>query len=235
MTTTNGTPPAAATKTRPKWVQSAIDTLREASKWRELRRTPYGLTPVVFIGALTFFGGLSAGILSLAGPEIRRDLELDFSTIIFISSLVGFVLVFTNIGVAYYADRHKRVPLVVAGFIFSGITRSFLAFAQKGKGWTLAAPQVIGRVGSDVALTPSNSLLADWYPPESRGRVFAVIGVAGSVVSLVTLTIGGYLAKHIGWRACALIFSPALALVGVWAMARLRRHPRSTQLAGGRR
>ena len=222
MTTTSNAPTPAPAKQRPRWVQNAVDTLREASRWRELRQTPYGLTPVIFIGGLTFFGGLAGGVLGLAAPVIRRDLELDFSAIIFLQTIVGFLLIFVNIGVAYYADRHRRVPLVVGGYIFSGVVTSFLGLAQRGKLWTLGAPTLIGGVGDTVAVVPSSSLLADWYPPESRGRVFAIIGIAGSVVQLISLTIGAYIANRIGWRAFLFIVSPGLSVVGIWGAFRLK-------------
>ena len=56
----------------------------------------------------------------------------------------------------------------------------------------------------------------------------------GFTLTLVTIHLMPYLVEALGWRYAfvPLAIGPA---VGVWAMARLRAHPRSVALAGGRR
>jgi hypothetical protein len=53
-------------------------------------------------------------------------------------------------------------------------------------------------------------------------------------LTLITIHLMPFFVDAVGWRYAfvPLAIGPVL---GVWAMARLRSHPRSAQLAGGRR
>src|SRR5581483_6690271 len=79
--------------------------------WSDLRSTPYGTKPM----ALSVFASLATGVTataaSYAGPQILEDLKINISSIISLRSVIGFFLTFAVIGLGWYADRHKRVPL----------------------------------------------------------------------------------------------------------------------------
>ena len=66
------------------------------------------------------------------------------------------------------------------------------------------------------------------------GTMLTVQTALGFTLTLVTIQVMPYLVEAVGWRYAfaPLAIGPAL---GVWAMARLRAHPRSVKLAGGRR
>jgi hypothetical protein len=66
------------------------------------------------------------------------------------------------------------------------------------------------------------------------GTMLTVQTALGFTLTLVTIHLMPYLIKALGWRYAfiPLAIGPAF---GVYAMARLRAHPRSVELAGGRR
>ena len=58
---------------------------------------------------------VTATAASYAGPQIIKDLHVNISSIISLRSVVGFFLTFAVIGIGWWADRHKRVPLLATG------------------------------------------------------------------------------------------------------------------------
>jgi hypothetical protein len=66
------------------------------------------------------------------------------------------------------------------------------------------------------------------------GTMLTVQTALGFTLTLATIHLMPYLVDGLGWRFAFMPLAVGPAL-GVWAMARLRAHPRSTALAGGRR
>ena len=66
------------------------------------------------------------------------------------------------------------------------------------------------------------------------GTMLTLQTAMGFTLTLFTIHLMPYLVGWLGWRYAFLPLAIGPAL-GVWAMARLRAHPRSVQLAGGRR
>lgn len=215
---------AAVATTEPGFLKkgkySFLTLLREAANFRELRRTPYRLKPVLIftiIGAAAAFDGR---IFGQAAPEIIRDLEVDLVPLFQVSNIIGFFLVFVIIGLSYYADRVRRIPFVGIGAIIAGVFSLFTARATNLV--TLGASRVGDSVGGEILTTPIASLQADYYPPETRGKVFALQGVIGRVVGLATPLAVAYIVVRWGWRTPFLIGGPLMIAAGILAMIALR-------------
>src|SRR5690606_30939976 len=93
--------------------------------------------------------------------------------------------------------------------------------------------------GEAGALPTSQSLIADFFPPEMRGRaigIFAMAGVAGFAAALIG---GAHIASQFGWRTMFVSFGMASLLIVVIVCLVLRepRHllPRSADSTGGER
>ena len=149
--------------------------------WGDLRHTPYGTRPL----AVTVFAGLATGVTgaaaSYAGPFILQDLQITIQSVISLRSVIGFFLTFAVIGLGWWADRHQRVPLLAIGTIISGVFSMITAGARSLV--TYGAPSLAGSVAAEASDVPSFSLMADYYPPESRGKVFAVLNMVRSAAS----------------------------------------------------
>ena len=89
----------------------------------------------------------------------------------------------------------------------------------------------ISIVADSAQFSASIAELAD---RERVGTMLTVQTAMGFTLTLVTIHLMPVLVDALGWRYAfaPLALGPAL---GIWAMARLRAHPRSMQLAGGRR
>jgi predicted MFS family arabinose efflux permease len=101
--------------------------------------------------------------------------------------------------------------------------------------WQLAVARIGVGAGEAGALTPAQSLIADYYPPDRRGQalgVFMMSSMAGYVLGIV---VGGQIAQHWGWRNAFLTVGlPGLALAVVtWVGLREPRHRPEFAVAPG--
>ena len=190
------------------------------SNWSDLRHTPYGTRPM----ALSVFGSLAGGVTATAaayaGPDIIQDLGINISSIISLRGVIGFFLIFAGIGLGWWADRHKRVPLLAFGTMISGICSMIASRAQGIV--SLGTPQIAGGVAQEAATVPSFSLMADYYPPESRGKVFSIFNLVGSTAALPLGIAGTLLLEAIGWRNVFLLGGAITTAIGLITLLVLR-------------
>lgn len=201
--------------------------MREAASYGELRKTPYGLRPVLILTLLTAVVTLDAAVLSSAIPEITQSLNIRVIEIIRILVTLQFFLILTSIGLAYLSDRVRRTFVVGIGAMVQGLSTfmSTRVTASSGfAGGQFGATRAFDSVGEIALSTPRGSLLADYYPPETRGKAFALYGVIARVIAITApLTIAWMVTRSsLEWRLPYLISAPALILVGVIAMVFLK-------------
>jgi ABC-type branched-subunit amino acid transport system ATPase component/MFS family permease len=187
--------------------------LRQAVRWDQLARTPYGLLPVLLLAPLFFVRVVQASILGLAGPNISQDLGLDLRVIGGILSIVGFVSIAANLGVGWLADRVPRKPLVAVGALLTAAFSVVQARAVNANTYTV--PSVGVDAATSLNFTPAASLLADYYPVDSRGRVFAIIGTAATAGQVLGLVLVGVLVSTYGWRTAVIAVTMPLFIVGI--------------------
>ncbi|HVT76323.1 MAG TPA: MFS transporter, partial [Acidimicrobiales bacterium] len=161
----------------------------EVRHYSDLRQTPYGLQPVFVITVVSFFLTFESQALGVALPDIGQDLHISVSGLIGLSAFVSGVGIFVGIGFAYYFDRYKRAPWIGLATIVSGFAGMWSSQAHTFAG--LGALRTLDD-GATLALdTPFFSLLSDYYPPESRGRVYALRSLAGPIIVAVAAVIIG--------------------------------------------
>lgn len=194
---------------------------KDASNWKELRVTPYGLRPMIVLGMITFFQVFDTRTFYLAQKEITQDLNIEYSTIIGIVATVGTVAVFAALAAGWWADRHKRVPIVAIGAILSGF---FAMLSSRGRSsFTFSAPRVFDDISDVASSVPRFSLLADYYPAHVRGKVFAILGMMGRVATVLSPLIAGYSVLHFGWRTTFLMIG--IPIVGAGAVMLFMKEP----------
>ena len=195
-------------------------TLEQARNWRELRRTPYGLRPIVVLALIGLFQRIESAAFGIAGPDIARDLDVNIRGLIGIRQMVGVIVILASLPVAYFFDRRARAKWVGIGTILSGVTG--IAQSQATNFGTLTAPRITNEVSELASDTPIYSLIADYYPPETRGRVFALRGLAGTFSILAATVTAGLAVEFLGWRVSQFLFAIPLVVVGVVALFVLR-------------
>jgi len=194
--------------------------VRAASSFGELRATPYGMAPALVLAATAFFQVFDTQGFTLAGPDIVRKLGINVSTVVNIRQFVTFFAIFGGLFIGWLADRRRRVPLFVAGTALSGIA----AMATAGATTTLSlgTPRVIDDASNIAADIPARSLLADYYPVSARGRVYAMLGIAVSTGSLLSLPAAGAAITYLGLRGSFVAFGIPLVVMAVIAAFVLR-------------
>ena len=188
--------------------------------WRQLKGSPYGTRPLTVFMSLGLLGGLVYPAFSLAGPDIIVDLDINISDILGLSAVVGFFLTFAAIGMGWYGDRHKRLPMYGIGTAISGLF--FMLESRANNIFTLGAPQVASGVATTAASVPVFSLLADYYPTNTRGKVYAIFGIVGRTASLPLFLIAAILVDTIGWRLVFLLGGALITGAGFLVLALLR-------------
>jgi MFS family permease len=147
------------------------------------------------VGVLTLAsisGNVDRQILSLLVPSIERDLGISDTQM---SYLIGFAfsVFYTVLGlpIARLADRANRRNIMAAGVGLWSLFTAACATAQT-YGRLLLLRIGVG-VGEATLLAPSVSLIADYFPPESRSRAMSVFTSAIFFGSGLAYFIGGWI------------------------------------------
>jgi ABC-type branched-subunit amino acid transport system ATPase component/MFS family permease len=188
--------------------------------WTDLRYTPYGTRPL----GVTVFAGLATGITSAAaayaGPLILQDLKISIASIISLRSVMGFFLTFAVIGLGWWADRHKRIPLLAIGTVIAGVFSIITSAARNLV--TYGVPTLAGSMAGSASSVPSYSLMADYYPPESRGKVFSVLNMVSETAALPMMGAGALLLDWLGWRPVFFLSGVVTVIVGLTMLVLLK-------------
>jgi branched-chain amino acid transport system ATP-binding protein len=157
---------------------------------------------------------LDRSAFGILAPEIRDEFGLGFTGLL---TLIAFVLAAAlalQVPIAGLADRYPRVRIALIGatawacFSFmTGLSTTIvmLGIARAGSG--------IGKAVNDPT---HNSLLADWFPPHNRPKVYSFHRAANALGATIGPIVAGLLAFYFGWRAPFLVFAvPTLILVAL--------------------
>ncbi len=185
--------------------------------WRPMRylRSIAGDGPIF---ALLILFGLNAvdeldrTAFAILSPEIRDHFGLGYAGLL---TLIAFVLAAAlalQVPIAGLADRYPRVRIALIGatawacFSFmTGVATTIvlLGVARSGSG--------IGKAVNDPT---HNGLLADWFHPLNRPKVYSFHRAANAVGATVGPLLAGLMAFYWGWRAPFFVFVvPTLILV----------------------
>lgn len=175
--------------------------------------------PLFVLFGLNAVDELDRAAFGILLPEIRDHFGLDLSTMLGLVALASVAALALQVPIAQWADRSKRIPLVASGALvwalFSGLTGLatgliVLTIARSGSS-----------LGKAVIDPTHNSLIADYYPIETRTKVYSVHRAANAVGAFLGPLLAGVLAFSLGWRAPFLIFTIPTVIFAVLAL-RLR-------------
>jgi ABC-type branched-subunit amino acid transport system ATPase component/MFS family permease len=185
-----------------------------------LRRTIYGISPALVLGGISFFSTMEAQAYAVARPFIVRSLEVNITSIVQVSQYIGIVTLFASLWLGWFLDRNKRAPWVGIGAIGGGLMG--VVSSRATSLLALGAPRVVNGVFDEVGGIPRFSLLADYYPPEARGKVFSLLSTLRRTGSLLGVFLVGFTIERYGWRFGVVTFSIPVIAIGVVALIRLR-------------
>ncbi|MFZ0497766.1 MAG: MFS transporter [Steroidobacteraceae bacterium] len=193
-------------------------------------KAPGRRTGVVVLGVLTginLLNYLDRYVVSALLPDLRRaplylnDFQLG-------TLMSGFLVVYTLAAPIFgrIGDRGSRTrPIAIGVFLWSlatglsGLAGSYLQL--------LGGRAAVG-IGEAAYVIIASSLLADYFPPRTRGRAFAIFNMAIPVGAALGYIVGGIMRAHYGWRAAFYVAGAPGLLLAAW-MFRLPDPPRGAQ------
>jgi ABC-type branched-subunit amino acid transport system ATPase component/predicted MFS family arabinose efflux permease len=193
----------------------------------------WGSAPLAVLFSLNLVDELDRIAFTVLAPDIRRTFGISNAALLGLSSLSGVLIVLAAIPFAYLAERRRRTTIAgVAALLWTAF--AFLTGAARGVG-QLGVARFLSGFGKASVDPVHGSLLADYYPPEARGRVYGLHQAANGVAGLIgPLFAGGvaYLAGgSAGWRWAFLLGAPFSLIAGLAAL-RLREPVRGGQERG---
>ena len=186
------------------------------------------------LGLLTVAFGLNLldrQIVNILAEPIKRDLDLSDAQLGALTGL-SFALLysFMALPIARRADSGDRVRIVGVAILtwslFTAACGAAASFVQ------LLLCRIGVGVGEAGCAPPSQSLIADEYPPERRAGALAIFALGSPIGAAVGLVAGGLLAGAIGWRWTMVAAGAPGLIVGALVLATLSdRHLQRREVA----
>ena len=176
--------------------------------------------PLVVLFLLFFFDEFDTAAFNVLAPNIRDAFHLTTAAFGLIVVLNLTIILLLAVPVGFYGDRlPPRRKLVIAGAIIAGVfsfatglapVLFLLIMFRFGNG--------IGRLLNDSIHT---SLLADYYKPHDRPRVFGAHRNAVYFGTIVGSAVAGLAAAVAGWRAAFVILVIPIVVVALVGATKL--------------
>ncbi|HEY3221509.1 MAG TPA: MFS transporter [Gemmatimonadales bacterium] len=191
---------------------------------------------LVVLTLINLFNYLDRWIVAALAESMKHS-ELQLSDTQLGSLMTGFIIVYMLAAPLFgsLGDTRGRTRLIALGV---GVWS--LATAAAGFAWSyaslFAARAAVG-IGEAAYGTISPALLADYFPRERRGRVFAIFFAAIPIGSALGYVVGGLMDYYFGWRPAFWVAGlPGLVLALLaWRLyepPRGAQEPESAGLAG---
>lgn len=162
-------------------------------KWGE-----YGRRPLVVLSLVAMIDAVDRGIL----PGVLSDVQDDLRFSDFQSGVLGTAYVlagfFVVMPAGYLADRGKRTHIIALVLLSWGLISALNSVVQNLAQF-IAIRAALG-IGETIDNPASQSLLADYYSTERRGRAYAAQRAAPLVGTAIGTGIGGVVSATLGWR-----------------------------------
>jgi predicted MFS family arabinose efflux permease len=190
---------------------------------------PQARRALVLLTAVNYLNYIDRFILAAVLASIKTDLGLSDFQAGLLATAFMIPYMFTAPLFGWLGDTKDRSKLLalgaglwsVATFI-TGWSRHFI---------TMAASRFVLGIGESAFTTTSTPFLSDYFPPERRGRVLAILGSGLPVGAALGYVLGGILGTSVGWRnAFYIVGFPGLILAFlVWRLGDVRHASSSAQ------
>jgi MFS family permease len=180
-------------------VEQSAPTERRAEAGLSRRAAAYGLGLMTL---LNFVNYIDRYVLPAVGPRVQQELRLTDAELGLLGSAFLFAYLLLSPLFGRLGDRGSRPRLMALGVALWSLATAAGGLVRN-VGQMLAARAAVG-VGEASYAAISPALISDYYPPERRGRVFAIFYLAIPVGSAVGYLLGGLLEQRFGWRAAFL-------------------------------
>src|ERR1700677_4208316 len=146
----------------------------EQTTLREGLRT-WGPRAFIVLAIIVTLDNLQASGLAVLSPNIQSSFHVSTGAITFVAGISGGFLVLGIVPIGWLADRYRRPPIIGWATCAFGLMVAASGFAMNIFVFLLA------RFGSGISQSSTTSvhgsLLADTYPINVRGRIYAAMGM----------------------------------------------------------
>jgi len=201
--------------------------------WRDL---PLRLANLGYLGHMWELYAMWAWIGAFFQASFAATLSSDVAPLA--AKLAAFATIAAGaigcVAAGFLADRLGRTTLTITAMAISGSCAASIGFLYGGAPGWLVAIGIVWGVSIVADSAQFSASIAELSDPARVGTMLTLQTALGFALTLITIHLMPYFVAALSWRYAfaPLAIGPAL---GIWAMARLRAHPRSAQLAGGRR
>ncbi|WP_274365847.1 DHA2 family efflux MFS transporter permease subunit [Paenibacillus thermotolerans] len=181
-------------------------------------RPPYGIIAILMIGAFIAF--LNNTLLNIALPSIMKDLDVNASTVQWLTT--GFMLVngimipTTAFLIQKYSVRRlflTAMTLFTIGTIIAGVAHVFSL---------LLVARMIQASGSAIAMPLLMNVMLVSFPVHKRGAAMGVFGLILMFAPAIGPTLSGWIIEHYDWRMLFHFVTPIAAVILVVSFFLLR-------------
>lgn len=190
-----------------------------------------GRRALAVLTLINLFNYLDRWIVAALAESMKHS-ELGLSDTQLGSLMTGFIIVYMIAAPLFGAlgDARSRTRLLSLGVAIWSVATALAGLATSFAS-LFAARAAVG-VGEAAYGTISPALLADYFPRERRGRVFAVFFAAIPVGSALGYIVGGLVDHYFGWREAFFVAGVPGLVLAVLAL-RLYDPPRGAQDSAG--
>jgi MFS family permease len=189
------------------------------------------LVLVLLLGIALFNHGDRYLLAGLVEP-IKAEFQVSDG---FMGLLMGpaFAVLYSTLAIplARYADHGSRITIICGGCLIWSFCTAMSGFAT-GPG-TLALARIGVGVGEAAFQAPAYALLAGYFPPEQRGRAFAIMGMATYIGQTLGYVVGPAIAAESDWRLPFMVMGAGGMMIATVTFLAIREPPRTAVTTGG--
>ena len=177
---------------------------------------------IVVLG--TLMGALDSTIVLLAFPAITDGLHSDFITTIWIILTYLLVIAVTTTQLGRIGDIYGRTTMFNAGFAVFTVGSALCGFSPDI--YFLIGSRVVQALGGALMQSNSGAIIADTFPPNSRGKAYGFSSLGWTIGSMMGIVLGGLVTTFIGWQFIFFINLPIGAVALILGFKYLKQAPR---------
>ncbi len=186
---------------------------------------------IVVLG--TLMGALDSTIVLLAFPVINDSLHSDLATSLWIILAYLLVIAVATTQMGRIGDIYGRSRIFNLGFIIFTVGSALCGFSPHI--YPLIAFRGVQAIGGAIMQATSGAIIADYFPPQNRGRAYGYNGLGFTSGAMLGIVLGGILTTFINWQFIFFINIPIGVIAVVFGYRYLRdveRTPAKLDLAG---
>jgi predicted MFS family arabinose efflux permease len=180
---------------------------------------------LTLLTAIATVGFIDRIVMNVLAVPVQAEFHISDTQVGLLTGLAFAVLNVTlGIAVARYAERGRRMTLIVVGTLLWSLATAACGFVANFTQLLLARVGV--GVGEAVGLPSNQSVLGDYFPPEKRATAMSVLMLSPPIGAFIGAAGGGWIGQAFGWRNAFLIATVPGALLAILAWVLVAEPPR---------